>query len=328
MFLDVNSGPSDLSNPQKSSKPLYKPSNSSGNSRSSDSTKLYNVKCSNCGKDTKVIFEPVPGRPVYCKNCLKKLKAGEISPAISAVTSNPVDNRPAAPPREVFNAPMRTNQAAKSSASNSALGDLGIEFESSPNPRKTPPHPVKSSVSFPKKLQINQEVEEENVKIEPVSFNSFNRKQGDRGTAPQRQTKRKEINLSELRQALEESLSKKPEPEVKEELEKPASRPEGYPSFGEAKKEIISNEGVVTPTIDKPIMPTSPSPEELSPENVEAPPAKPRDELSVRIDEEKELDKVMAEEAPEKPAKVENADEDEFKDKIKKVMKPGETVKF
>ena len=47
--------PSDLSNPQIPSKPLYQPS---GNSKPSDSTKLYNVKCSNCGKDTKVIFEP------------------------------------------------------------------------------------------------------------------------------------------------------------------------------------------------------------------------------------------------------------------------------
>ena len=333
--------PSDLSNPQDAPKPLYKPSNSSGGSRSSDSTKLYNVKCSNCGKDTKVIFEPVPGRPVYCKNCLKKLKAGEISPAISAVSSNPPDDRPMAPAREVFNAPVRASQAAKISAGNSALGDLGIEFESSSSPRKTPPHPVKSSVSFTKKLQVNQRVEEENVKIEPVSFNSFNRKQGDRGVAPQRQTKRKEINLSELRQALEESLANKPKVEAKDEIpDKKDISVSLDADIMPEKKEIISNEGIVTPTIDKPTLPANPSPEELSPENVEAPPAKPRDELSVRIDEEKELDKVMAEEnsttvtpppqpvKPETPAKPENIDDDEFKDKIKKVMKPGETIKF
>ena len=71
---------SDLSNPQGSSKPLYQPSGA----KSSDTTKLYDVKCSNCGKDTKVIFEPVAGRPVYCKNCLKKIKAGEVSPVSPA----------------------------------------------------------------------------------------------------------------------------------------------------------------------------------------------------------------------------------------------------
>ncbi|MCX5711748.1 MAG: type IV secretion system DNA-binding domain-containing protein, partial [Candidatus Omnitrophica bacterium] len=76
---------SDLSNPKNFSKPLYQPNST----RAPDSTlgrssqpsvyergrtgeaKLYDVKCSNCGKDTKVIFEPVAGRPVYCKSCLK-----------------------------------------------------------------------------------------------------------------------------------------------------------------------------------------------------------------------------------------------------------------
>jgi CxxC-x17-CxxC domain-containing protein len=39
---------------------------------------LYDAKCFNCGKDTKVVFAPDGKRPVYCKSCLKKLKRGEI----------------------------------------------------------------------------------------------------------------------------------------------------------------------------------------------------------------------------------------------------------
>jgi len=35
---------------------------------------LYDVKCSLCGKWTKVIFPPDGTRPVYCKTCLKKVK--------------------------------------------------------------------------------------------------------------------------------------------------------------------------------------------------------------------------------------------------------------
>ncbi len=37
---------------------------------------LYDAKCSSCGKDTKVPFPPDGKRPVYCKNCLKKVKSG------------------------------------------------------------------------------------------------------------------------------------------------------------------------------------------------------------------------------------------------------------
>ena len=35
---------------------------------------LYDAVCSNCGKNTKVIFAPDPNKPVYCKSCLKKMK--------------------------------------------------------------------------------------------------------------------------------------------------------------------------------------------------------------------------------------------------------------
>jgi CxxC-x17-CxxC domain-containing protein len=42
--------------------------------RKTASKTLYDVKCSLCGKDTKVIFEPDGSRPVYCKPCLKKME--------------------------------------------------------------------------------------------------------------------------------------------------------------------------------------------------------------------------------------------------------------
>jgi CxxC-x17-CxxC domain-containing protein len=41
----------------------------------------FEAQCSHCGKQTYVPFEPTPGRPVYCGECLAKLKAGEINPA-------------------------------------------------------------------------------------------------------------------------------------------------------------------------------------------------------------------------------------------------------
>lgn len=45
---------------------------------------LYDVKCSLCGKWTKVIFPPDGTRPVYCKTCLKKVK-GPVAPVQPAV---------------------------------------------------------------------------------------------------------------------------------------------------------------------------------------------------------------------------------------------------
>ncbi|HZX49753.1 MAG TPA: type IV secretion system DNA-binding domain-containing protein [Candidatus Paceibacterota bacterium] len=41
---------------------------------------LYDARCSNCGKDTKVVFPPDGKRPVYCKSCRKKLQQQRPAP--------------------------------------------------------------------------------------------------------------------------------------------------------------------------------------------------------------------------------------------------------
>jgi CxxC-x17-CxxC domain-containing protein len=40
----------------------------------------FETVCSNCGAMTTVPFKPEPGRAVYCKDCIVKIKAGEIKP--------------------------------------------------------------------------------------------------------------------------------------------------------------------------------------------------------------------------------------------------------
>jgi len=45
--------------------------------RPPQTTMLYETKCSLCGKDTRVVFQPQAGRPVYCKSCLNKVKKGD-----------------------------------------------------------------------------------------------------------------------------------------------------------------------------------------------------------------------------------------------------------
>ena len=70
----------------------------------------FAAKCSNCGKDTMVPFKPEPGRPVYCKDCIAKIKSGELkipkaapSPMKSEVKVAPM--QPIAPTSPVMPAP-------------------------------------------------------------------------------------------------------------------------------------------------------------------------------------------------------------------------------
>jgi CxxC-x17-CxxC domain-containing protein len=65
--------------------------------------------CSSCKKETSIPFKPIPGRPVYCWDCMEKIKSGEIKPIRGAVKSMESS-------KENFFQP---------------LADLGIEFKSS-----------------------------------------------------------------------------------------------------------------------------------------------------------------------------------------------------
>jgi len=39
---------------------------------------MYKITCSNCGKEAEVPFAPEPGRAVFCKECVAKIKAGTL----------------------------------------------------------------------------------------------------------------------------------------------------------------------------------------------------------------------------------------------------------
>ncbi len=349
--------PSDLSNPQSFSKPLYQ----SSNSKSSDSPKLYDAVCSNCGKPTKVIFPPEPGRAVYCKNCLKKIKAGEIKPTPSSPareTYNPTRQGPS----EDSKPQQKMGQAERTSAGNNALGDLGIEFGPSvptrvaPSTRggsasssKPPVRQSKPSIS-PSKLPADQKMEEEEnlpddsqAKIETVSFRSFNR-QGDKNKS-QKQTKRKEVSLSDLRKALEESLANKSEKKSSDD----DSSDDNSNTEEEGEK---STEPIIGAKKAEPVI-VAINNVALSPENLD--PIKPETELQKKIEDEKEMDKFTPEDeslntiekkpAESLPAKKADKKDDVEKskpstevsvkpsraadpEKKKKVIKPGETVKL
>ncbi len=75
----------------------------------------FKVTCVNDGKVIYVPFEPKPGLPVYCKECLFKIKNGELEPLPG------------------YRAPRENKDANKSNVSYDSLALLGIEFQSGPS---------------------------------------------------------------------------------------------------------------------------------------------------------------------------------------------------
>jgi len=66
---------------------------------------LFDARCSMCGKDTKVVFQPDGKRPVYCKPCRKKLME-PAQPSAETPQNNPL---PPSPPAFVpFSTPRRS----------------------------------------------------------------------------------------------------------------------------------------------------------------------------------------------------------------------------
>lgn len=83
----------------------------------------FKAVCSLCGKETTVPFEPEPGRPVYCKECIAKIKAGELKPL------------------------KGTKGKDLTPQSFSALANLGIEFAPAPGSVPPPAAPRKKPVA-------------------------------------------------------------------------------------------------------------------------------------------------------------------------------------
>ena len=122
--------------------------------------KMYDIVCSMCGKQTKVIFEPEPGRKIYCKACLKIIQSSNAQKIPNPVTEAVVSQNAALPP-----APSAVS--AKEERPRISLIDL--------------------------------------AKSEVVRFS------GQKGAAlPRIVRPKKEVQMDELKKALEEALKKNP----------------------------------------------------------------------------------------------------------------------
>jgi CxxC-x17-CxxC domain-containing protein len=154
-------------------------------------TALYDAKCSQCGKWTKVIFPPDGSRPIYCKPCLKKIKE-EREAARGSHGNPPSANNPAP-----VHAPVQSHFPAPG---NSPVSN-------------TVPAPIPNHAAG--MFSLKEAFEKGSVPFAGKPFNQ-NRPGGEEYKRP----KRKEVNLDELKKTLEESLENINEEKKKD--EKPA----------------------------------------------------------------------------------------------------------
>ena len=137
------------------------------------SSAKYQVTCWSCGKETGINFEPDGRRPIYCYDCLDKVKKGE---DLSLNFKPKIEKKP------------------KITESKSQLSELGIEFENN------------SSSSIPKRSKsVEKTVEQKKIKTpEAISL---------KDTAKEKpisfKRKKAKVDLVGLRELLKETTDKK-----------------------------------------------------------------------------------------------------------------------
>jgi CxxC-x17-CxxC domain-containing protein len=179
----------------------------------------FQVTCSACNRETKVPFEPAPGRPVYCKDCLQKIKDGTMQPVRRG-------SRPA---------------ASESRVDTSDLAMMGIEFKMEESkPAKEEPvtraaRPARhASIAEKTKQPKKEEKQEEEtpppprrasiIEDEPADADDSPSKEQHRdglsladlrppkNVKPKKEHQHAEVNVDELRKAIAESLNKNEDP--------------------------------------------------------------------------------------------------------------------
>lgn len=197
------------------SAPPAPPKMSTGTLQADGVTTLYDAVCANCGKSTKVIFEPKEGKPVYCKSCLKKMKADK--------TENPKSEIPN--PKQIPNP------------------KLEIPKPEIPKPQIPAQPPVASPPAPAPKVEVKVTVKQEPVRVENRSFNHSPRNAAP--VAPKPAGSRKEINLSELKKMIDKSLEhdrelKKQHEEKEVEVEINEDEMPQPPTVDDSSKKIIN----------------------------------------------------------------------------------------
>lgn len=136
----------------------------------------YLATCSSCGKTTTVPFAPDPSRPIYCKDCLARVKAGEILP--------------------VKLSPRLPKKARDSSKD--ALAAVGIEFPAESKEKAEEVEREERPEPQPRKPEREKPKEPEKAK-EEVKKEEAPKKPSEPRHEPESEPEHKGMSLSELK---------------------------------------------------------------------------------------------------------------------------------
>ena len=169
--------------------------------------------CSICKKDTTVPFKPEAGRAVYCKDCIAKIKSGELKPIAGSIKQIKQDETKFYKP----------------------LADLGIEFKQKDENGETERYPERISKpisgDFDKKVPVQTPIQKNISSSSPKIFSTIKKVFAKSPISTNTQPKERPRDNTALREILNKTLSenkileqKPKEPEIKkvEEPIKPA----------------------------------------------------------------------------------------------------------
>ena len=137
--------------------------------------------CASCGKGTTLNFVPTEGRPIYCKDCLTKIKAGEM-PRVKVAK---------------FKAPKIQDRSF------SDLAGLGIEFEEQKGAPK--PSEVKTLTRDPIPPSRPRETREAVVGSSTATLSLKDLKPSSFDRVP-KEKKPSTVSIDEIRKSIAEAL--------------------------------------------------------------------------------------------------------------------------
>ncbi len=177
-----------------------------GDDSNSGGVEKFPAKCSVCGKETIVPFKPEPGRAVYCRDCIAKIKSGEIKPIAGSIRQIKQDETKFYKP----------------------LADLGIEFEKKDKnlvEEENERYPERVDKLIPHELNKKTPVPVRNVSpVAPKIFSTIKKVFTKNPITTNPQPKEKPRENFALKEVLNKALS-----ENKQNVPNPIPKPEPIP---------------------------------------------------------------------------------------------------
>lgn len=233
----------------------------SGTLQTSDGEEKHKATCSNCKKEIFVPFEPKEGRPVYCKECMYKIKSGELQPEHGFIASRSSNNeeKASAESLAILGIEYKTNNSKESRNVNGKSSDFREGKRVFEKKKTYGPSPLLKGllekIAVNKDAPKNIEAKEVTRPVqEPISLSKLKPQQEEQKVKPVFTTKEaseeKKASLKSILAKVVMPEVKKPEPPV---ISKPEEivKPEPVTPKIEEKKEPIS-QPLSTP---KPIIP-------------------------------------------------------------------------